>query len=115
MVSFVPAAADADLAEGRALAVKLQDWPIALCRSDGEVRAVLDRCSHQRSPLSSGRVRHGMVVCPLHGARYELSSGRCVNAGYAPVQTFEVAIVDGIIHVDLPSEPFHDMSLPAQR
>ena len=80
--TFLPAIRDAELPEGGTRALELNGWPILLCRSDGGLRAVIDRCSHQASPLHSGRVRRGLVMCPLHGARFELASGRCLGGPY---------------------------------
>lgn len=43
-------------------------------------------------------------MCPLHGARFELSSGKCLGGGYASLRTFDVAVIDGMIHVAVPDE-----------
>ncbi len=38
------------------------------------------RCRHQLADLSRGSLdRHGCLVCPRHGARYDLDSGRMVE------------------------------------
>lgn len=46
----------------------------------GEVRAVSSRCRHQLADLSKGSLdRDGCLVCPWHGARYDLDSGAMVE------------------------------------
>ncbi len=65
-------------------------WPVLIARNGGKLQAVIDRCTHAASPLSTGRVRRGAVMCPLHGARFELATGRCLGGGYAPLMTFDV-------------------------
>jgi nitrite reductase/ring-hydroxylating ferredoxin subunit len=54
-------------------------WTVAH-RQDGEVRAVSSRCRHQLADLSKGSLdRDGCLVCPWHGARYDLDSGSMVS------------------------------------
>ena len=93
------------LGEDSAAAVTLNGWPIALCRSRQTVFAVLDRCSHALSDLSSGRVRRGSISCPLHGARFDLQTGRCIGAAYLPLRTFDTRVVEGRIEVAVPETP----------
>jgi nitrite reductase/ring-hydroxylating ferredoxin subunit len=53
--------------------------PWAVARSGGEVHAVSGRCRHQFADLSKGTVSaDGCLVCPWHGSRYQLDSGRMV-------------------------------------
>ncbi len=49
-------------------------------RRDGGVRAVSSRCRHQLADLSKGTVdKDGCLVCPWHGARYDVDSGAMVE------------------------------------
>ena len=44
---------------------------------DGELFAVTRRCRHLRADLADGSIdSDGCLVCPWHGARYDVSSGR---------------------------------------
>jgi nitrite reductase/ring-hydroxylating ferredoxin subunit len=90
--------------EGQAIAVEAEGRSILLCRSDGHLFAVENRCSHAQSRLEGGKLRHGVIICPLHGARFRLATGECVNAalGYAPLMTFAVREADGVIEFELP-------------
>ena len=54
-------------------------WTVAHGR-DGQVRAVSSRCRHQLADLSKGSIgKDGCLVCPWHGARYDLDSGAMVE------------------------------------
>ena len=47
---------------------------------DGDLRAVSSRCRHQLADLSAGALdKDGCLVCPWHGARYDLDSGAMVE------------------------------------
>lgn len=48
----------------------------AVVEHDGEVSAVSRRCRHQLADLSEGTLaKDGCLVCPWHGARYDVISG----------------------------------------
>jgi 3-phenylpropionate/trans-cinnamate dioxygenase ferredoxin subunit len=50
---------------------------ICLVLRDGELSAVQDRCSHNGESLSKGTVNYlGEVVCPWHGYRFDIRTGR---------------------------------------
>ena len=91
-------------AEGK-LAAKVNGWHVLAARVDDTLVAVNDRCTHQAALLSGGRVRRGAVMCPLHGARFDLASGKCLGAAYRPLRTFAVRTTDGMIEVCVPDSP----------
>ncbi|WP_298287764.1 Rieske (2Fe-2S) protein [Novosphingobium sp.] len=88
-------------AEGK-LATKIGGWHVLLAKTDEGLFALNDRCTHQAALLSPGRVRRGAVMCPLHGARFELTSGKCIGGAYKDLRTFPVRIEDGMIAVSVP-------------
>ena len=45
----------------------------------GEIVAHSIRCPHSGGPLSEGECAAGVVTCPWHGYRFEVSSGKCVS------------------------------------
>lgn len=97
--------AESELPEDGKLPLVLNGWPVLLCRSGGAVHAVINRCTHQSAALDPGRVRRGMVMCPLHGARFALATGKCAGGTYADLMTFAVRVEDGTIHVTVPAAP----------
>ncbi|MEQ8406629.1 MAG: Rieske (2Fe-2S) protein [Oceanicaulis sp.] len=78
--------------------------PILVVRSGETVRAYVNVCPHQGRPLSlpSGKtlVSEGKyVVCPFHGASFEIASGACAGgpAGKAGLKPVPVAVKDGAV------------------
>jgi nitrite reductase/ring-hydroxylating ferredoxin subunit len=52
----------------------------AVGNADGEVFAVTRRCRHLLADLADGSIDEaGCLVCPWHGAKYEVDSGRMVR------------------------------------
>ncbi|WP_068071681.1 Rieske (2Fe-2S) protein [Novosphingobium lentum] len=91
-------------ADGK-LAAKLGGWFVLVAKTDGGFHAVNDRCTHQAALLSGGRIRRGAVMCPLHGARFELASGKCIGGAYRDLRLFPVRVTDGMIEVCVPVAP----------
>lgn len=94
-----------DFPDDGKLATKVGGWHVLIGRTDDGLFAVNDRCTHQAALLSNGRIRRGMIMCPLHGARFEIASGACVGAAYRDLRTFPLRINDGFIEVCVPDTP----------
>jgi len=74
---------------------------------DGRLCALEDRCSHDDGPLVEGdwEPEEGIAVCPRHGARFDICSGRPLSLpAYEPVSTFPVRVDDGMVVVSVPDE-----------
>ncbi len=75
---------------------------IGVYNIDGELYAVEDRCSHDDGPLVEGdwEPDEGVVVCPRHGARFDIRTGRALTLpAFLPVETFPVRVEDGVVKV----------------
>lgn len=89
-------------AEGK-VTTRLGGWHVLLARTEDGFSAVNDRCTHQAAFLSTGKIRRGSVMCPLHGARFELATGRCLGAAYQDLRIFPVRMTEGMIEVAVPA------------
>ena len=76
MSEYTRACAVADVADGTAVRCVVDGVPVAVVRSDGELYAIHDVCSHANVALSEGEVEDGSIECWLHGSRFDLSTGR---------------------------------------
>lgn len=96
-----PAVSVADLREKGGTAVTSVDGrPIAVIEHEGTVHAVDNRCPHMGFPLSEGSVEDGILTCPWHHARFEVSCGDTFDPFADDVQTYPVEIRDGEVYVD---------------
>jgi nitrite reductase/ring-hydroxylating ferredoxin subunit len=73
---FVRVAQLSALADNAAVHVEVDGVGVCLVRSQGEVMAVLDECSHAEVALSDGEVEECTVECWLHGSRFDLRTGK---------------------------------------
>ena len=75
---------------------------ILLCRSAAGIHAMDETCPHQAMSLEGGRVRGTSIICPHHGARFNLEDGRSMS----PVTTkslvqYPVHEADGHLEITL--------------
>jgi len=98
---FLPALPLAELAPGAMRCVTLGDAPVLLVHTrEGGVHAVHNICSHAYAKMDEGRLRGYRVICPLHGASFDVRNGAVLGApASAPLQSYPVRVVDGHIMV----------------
>ena len=91
-----------DLAAEASLALEVDGRSVLLCHSKGNFFAVANRCSHADEKLECGMVRRGWVSCPMHGARFDLATGRPINPpATEPIETYPVRVEDGWVEIGL--------------
>lgn len=75
--------------------VFIEDTPVLLIRVDDEYFALEDVCTHDGQPLTDGCIEEGEIICPRHGARFDVRTGKalCMPATKS-IQTFEVEVRD---------------------
>ena len=70
----------ADLAEGKMIARDAGGREIMVCRTKDGIYAVDNICSHALARLNEGRLRGFRVICPLHGAAFDVRTGAVLGA-----------------------------------
>ena len=101
-MTFVAAAALADVPQGGVLAVEVDGEEIALLRDGDDFYAIDDECSHAAIPLSEGEVEGCEIECWLHGSRFDARTGKPVNLpATEPVPTYPTQIEGDTVMVDL--------------
>lgn len=100
MPDFEEIASINDFGDADRLEVFLGDTPALLIRVQDQFLAIEDVCTHDGQPLTKGCIEEGAIVCPRHGARFDLKTGKalCMPAT-KPIQTFEVEVRDQKIYV----------------
>ncbi len=93
MSDFRKVANTSNLAPGEKMLVEYQGSPVGLFNIEGQFYAIHDICTHDEGPLVEGELHGSVIVCPRHGARFDVKTGavRTLPA-YAPVPTYQVKI-----------------------
>jgi nitrite reductase/ring-hydroxylating ferredoxin subunit len=75
---------------------------IAVYNVGGEFYATSDTCTHDEASLSDGELFGHVVECPLHGARFDVRTGRALSLpAVYPVKSYPTRVVDGAVEVEL--------------
>ena len=69
---------------------------VGVYRIDGDLYAIEDRCSQDDGPLCEGEREGFCVICPRHGAKFDLRTGAVLSLpATEDVEAFEVVVRDG--------------------
>ncbi len=100
------ACARGDIADDVPFGTKLDGTPIGLYCVDGKIHAVHDVCTHEFALLSQGWQEGRIIECPLHQARFDVVTGKCLAApARDDLALFPVKLDGDDVLVGLPSGP----------
>ncbi|MGB8965547.1 MAG: non-heme iron oxygenase ferredoxin subunit [Candidatus Cybelea sp.] len=91
-----------DIAPGTTRRVFVDSTELLLCNVGGTIYAIEDVCTHDGGPLDQGTLEGECVVCPRHGATFDVRTGDALTLpAVMPLMTFEVSIADDDVFVDV--------------
>lgn len=91
-----------DIPKGTVRAYHVDNHDIILANDNGRIYALSNTCSHDGGELGEGSLIDGQVVCPRHGARFDIKTGQATRMpAVVGVQKYEVKEEDGDILVAL--------------
>lgn len=104
-IEFVAVAPLDQLPEGERLFVELDGRQIVVFNLAGRYFAVGDVCSHDDGPLGDGDIEEREIICPRHGARFDLLTGKATSLpAVVDIPAYPVRLVEGQIEVGIPKE-----------
>ena len=99
---FVTVAPADEIPEKGFRCFKVDSFSIVICRFRDEYFAVENLCSHALATFDEGRMRGYRLMCPLHGATFDIRDGSVAGApATRPIASYPVRVVDGQVEVDL--------------
>lgn len=102
MTVFVSVANVDDLPDGKAMGFDVAGTSIVLCKKGAEVFAFEGLCSHAFKPLVGARVRGDTMMCPHHGARFDLKTGAvAASPAVRGLKTYSTRLNGGMIEVKI--------------
>lgn len=106
-----------DLADGQMKTVEVDGIEVLLARVNGRYHACGARCPHVGAPLAEGVLHDGVVVCPWHHARFDVTTGALCDPpalDRLPRYTVRVDGEDVYVRVDSEAEPEAFLESPAR-
>lgn len=100
-MDFVKAASAADVPAGGMRSVKIGSEDVLIANIGGTYYAVSGLCTHRHGALVDGKLEGSTIVCPKHGATFDVITGKTTAGpkmlGFrgktADLRVFEVKVV----------------------
>lgn len=83
------------------LKVKVEGTSLILNRQGAKVSCYHNACTHLEYPIDMGKVSNGIITCPFHKFRFELDTGKCLNAPGDSLESYPVKIEGEIVFVEI--------------
>jgi 3-phenylpropionate/trans-cinnamate dioxygenase ferredoxin subunit len=104
-VEFIEIAPVAELPNGERLFVELEGRSLVIFNIAGQFFAIGDICSHDDGPVGEGDLEGYNIVCPRHGAEFDVRTGQAVQMpAVVDIPAYPVKVIDGMIQVGTPKE-----------
>jgi len=87
------AALASDIERGKCLRVQVDGSEVLICHTAEGYFAVDNICSHSYAQLHEGRLRGQRILCPLHGAAFDVRDGRALSRpAVDPIKTYPLRV-----------------------
>ncbi len=95
-------ASEAEIKEGEVFTCNTRIGRVAITRLNGKICAFENTCTHDGGPLNGGHLDGKEIVCPRHGARFDIESGEATRMpATESIEVYPVELKDGEVLVDL--------------
>jgi 3-phenylpropionate/trans-cinnamate dioxygenase ferredoxin component len=102
MPEFVRVCNTTEVPEGGKAVFEVGDVYLVVFHVDGAFYALDDCCTHDGGPLGDGKLEGFEVICPRHGARFDIRDGRVLSMpAVTDVRSYPVKIDGDQVLVDL--------------
>jgi 3-phenylpropionate/trans-cinnamate dioxygenase ferredoxin component len=106
MTEFIKVATVAEIPPGTRLHYDFDEESVIVLNIDGEFYCIADLCTHDGGPLEDGDLIDHQIVCPRHGACFDVRTGKVTRLPATDsIPTFQVRIENGEVLVQEP-EPW---------
>jgi len=102
---YFAVAAPEELPNGERLYIEIGDLYMIVFNIAGDYYAIADLCSHDQEPLDDGELDDHAVICPRHGARFDVRTGAALTLpAVEDIPAYPVQVRNGQIEVGLPKD-----------
>jgi 3-phenylpropionate/trans-cinnamate dioxygenase ferredoxin subunit len=102
-VEYIEITPTEDVPEGERIFIEVKGKSIVIFNLAGKLFAIGDICSHDNGPVGDGEIEETEIICPRHGARFDIRTGKATSLpAVVDIPAYPVRVVDGMIQVGLP-------------
>ena len=100
---YYEVAAVEELPPGERIFLEIGSDPIVIFNIAGELYAIADVCSHDDGPVGDGVLDGYQIVCPRHGAKFDVRNGQVLSLpAVVDIPAYPVRVVEGMIQIGVP-------------
>lgn len=101
MPKFVKVARVEEIAPGEKKIVEVDGVLVVVVNLDGQFYAIEDVCTHDGGPLGEGELEGHELICPRHGARFDVRTGDALTLpAFEAAPIYEVRVENGDVLVE---------------
>ena len=102
MANLVKVADKGSLLPGKGMAAEVNGLRIAIFNVDNQYYAIDDACSHAGGSLSEGNLDGAKVMCPWHGAEFDVKTGEALSPpAFDGIKTYPVKVEGQDIKIEI--------------
>ncbi len=100
---FIPVVQQDNFTPGERLFFEIDNIPLVLFEIAGRLFAIEDICSHDDGPVGEGELEGFEIVCPRHGARFDIRDGKALSLpAIVDIPAYPVRTNAGMIEIGIP-------------
>ena len=94
-----------ELPNGERLFIEIEGKSLVIFNIADQYFAIADICSHDDGPLGEGDLEGYNVICPRHGAEFDVRTGKVMQLpAVDDIPAYPVQVRDGVIYIGIPKE-----------
>jgi 3-phenylpropionate/trans-cinnamate dioxygenase ferredoxin subunit len=102
-LEYVEIAPFDQIPNGERLFIELGGKSIVLFNLAGKLFAIGDVCSHDNGPVGDGEIEENEIICPRHGARFDIRTGKATSLpAVVDIPSYPVRVVAGMVQIGMP-------------
>lgn len=100
---YYPVISNDDLMPGERIFIEVDNMTVVIFNIAGYTYAIEDRCTHDNGPLGEGELEGYEIICPRHGARFDVRNGKALTLpAILPTRYFPTRVIDNQIEIGIP-------------
>lgn len=101
-LKYYPVIGLEDFPTGERLFVEVDGNAIVIFNIGGHFFAIADVCTHDNGELGDGELEGYEVICPRHGARFDVRNGKALCApAFTDTRSYPVRVSEGKLEIGL--------------
>jgi 3-phenylpropionate/trans-cinnamate dioxygenase ferredoxin subunit len=104
-IDYIAVGSVSELKDGQRLFIEIDDTPIVIINIEGNYYAIADVCSHDDGPVGEGNIEGFEIICPRHGARFDIQSGKVLSLpAFVDIPAYPIRLVGEEIEIGITAE-----------